>query len=213
LWRGFACLLVLVNHSVFYKITSAPLGAMAVVDSAVSAIALRMWAGVPIFFVISGYCITASIDSHRRNQHGVGLYFFKRFRRIFPPYWAALFGGADLIGTSDLLLSGSVTANGAALRPWWFSPWQWAGSITLTEIWRAHLIGTGKGLVLGPAWTLCYEEQFYAVTGLLLFVCAGRFFLGAAIVTGSVLAATIAAAAAVHPSMASSSMDRGFSSR
>jgi peptidoglycan/LPS O-acetylase OafA/YrhL len=193
MWRGVACVLVLINHSVFYKpelVRTAHL--FASVDGVVAAIATRLWAGVPLFFVISGYCISATIDSHRRKNGGVGAYFFKRFRRIFPPYWATLAGAALLIGVGDLVLRGAIVSGGA-LRPWWFSGWQWAGSMTLTEIWRWHLIGGPKGLTLGPAWTLCYEEQFYAVTGLLLFVSPRRYFAGSALITIAVVA--IAAAA------------------
>ncbi len=188
MWRGVACLLVLINHSVFYVSTAAgETGMLASLNSAIATIAQRLWAGVPVFFVISGYCITAATDSHRRSGRPVRLYFLKRFRRIFPPYWFALIGGAALIGAADLLLSGSLSGNGVA-RPWWFSAWQWTGSTTLTETWRFHLIGGPKGLVLGPAWTLCYEEQFYAVTGILLLLAPRRFFTAAAGVTLAVLA-------------------------
>lgn len=194
LWRGFACLLVLVNHSVFYRAELAGASqTLSTVNGVIAAVATRLWAGVPLFFVISGYCISATIDSHRRKNGSVGSYFFKRFRRIFPPYWAVLVGAAVLIGVSDLALRGSVVAAGA-LRPWWFSPSQWIGSATLTEIWRWHLVGGPKGLTLGPAWTLCYEEQFYAVTGLLLFLWPKRFFAGAAVITAGVIAVTSAAA-------------------
>ena len=49
-----------------------------------------MWAGVPIFFVISGYCISATADSARRKGLPARTYFWRRFRRIFPPYWIFL---------------------------------------------------------------------------------------------------------------------------
>ena len=194
LWRGFACLLVLLNHSVFYR---PGIGSSATVlegvNRAIAALATRAWAGVPIFFVISGYCITATVMRESGNRDSVGAYFFKRFRRIFPPYWTALLGGAILIGAADVALRGSITADGFGLRPWWFSASQWIGSLTLTEIWRAHLIGGPKGLILGPAWTLCYEEQFYAVCGLLLLLCPRRFFAGATAVTTAVLLSVVAA--------------------
>jgi peptidoglycan/LPS O-acetylase OafA/YrhL len=38
-------------------------------------------------------------------------------------------------------------------------------------------------LLLGQAWTLCYEEQFYAVTGLILLCCPKRYFSAAIGVT------------------------------
>ncbi|MES1255498.1 MAG: acyltransferase [Acidobacteriota bacterium] len=194
-WRGLACLLVLVNHGVFYNaalpsIAPAWLGH---INALIATVAARCWAGVPVFFVISGYCISATVDSHRRKRTSVPTYFLKRFRRIFPPYWVVLFGTALVIGVGDVLGSGVITRNSGLLRPWWYSPAQWAGSITLTEIWRYHLVGGGKGLFLGHAWTLCYEEQFYAVTGALLWLCPRRFFLGAALVTVAVALTVVAA--------------------
>jgi peptidoglycan/LPS O-acetylase OafA/YrhL len=46
-----------------------------------------LWIGVPIFFVISGYCISASIDSLRRKPRAIGSFFARRFHRIYPPLW------------------------------------------------------------------------------------------------------------------------------
>jgi peptidoglycan/LPS O-acetylase OafA/YrhL len=60
---------------------------------------------------------------------------------------------------------------------------QWLGNITLTETWRHHLIGDQRFLFMGPTFTLCYEEQFYAVTGLLLLVTRRRFFVAAGVAT------------------------------
>ena len=95
---------------------------------------------------------------------------------------------AIVVGAGDLALSGRLTHETGLLRPWWHSVAQWVGSASLTEQWRFHVIGGQKGWLLGHAWTLGYEEQFYAVTGLLLFLCPGRFFLGAAAVTAGVVA-------------------------
>jgi len=182
LWRGVACLLVLVFHSVPYQSTSTSFG----MNEVVAAVSRRLWLGVPMFFVISGYCITATIDSQRRKGRDVSTYFLKRVRRIFPPYWIVVLASAAVIGVMDVLLQGAITSGGTMLRPWWFSGWQWGGSLTLTETWRSHLLGGPKGLFLGPAWTLCYEEQFYLVSGLLLLVSPQRFFWGAAAVTSAV---------------------------
>lgn len=193
LWRGVACLFVLLNHSVFYDPAQPTL-----VEGALASIAHRLWAGVPIFFVISGYCITASAMSLRARGGSVALYFRKRLRRIFPPYWIVLAVTMSIVGATDLLLRGSLTRNSELLRPWWYSAWQWIGSATLTEIWRWHLIGGQKALLLGHAWTLCYEEQFYAVCGLLLLVCPGRYFAGAAAVTVAVACAAMWASWSGH---------------
>ena len=80
------------------------------------------------------------------------------------------------------------------LRPGWFSGWQWAGSLTLTETWREHVIGGPRGHFPGQAWTLCYEEQFYAVTGLLLWLVPQRLFAGATVLTAVVAAIVVTSA-------------------
>lgn len=168
-------------------------------SSAVAQIALRAWAGVPIFFVISGYCIAAACDSHRSRSGAVGVYFWKRFRRIYPPYWIVLFASALVLGLGDVILRGAIVESHQP-RPWWSSTWQWMGGITLTELWRYHIIGGPKGLFLGHAWTLCYEEQFYAVTGVLLLLSPRRFFSGMALTTlavGAVLVWAEATGAAI----------------
>jgi len=55
---------------------------------------------------------------------------------------------------------------------------QWIGNLTLSETWRWHLTRGVENCFLGPFWTLCYEEQFYLVVGLVLLF-ARRFFFGA----------------------------------
>lgn len=44
------------------------------------------WLGVPVFFVISGYCIIASAYHTQDTKQ----FLIKRFFRIFPPYWISL---------------------------------------------------------------------------------------------------------------------------
>jgi peptidoglycan/LPS O-acetylase OafA/YrhL len=70
-------------------------------------------------------------------------------------------------------------SRGSSSRPWWYSGWQWLGNLTLTESWRWHAIGDQRAHFPAQAWTLCYEEQFYAVVGLLLAISRRRFFSGA----------------------------------
>ncbi|MBS1819481.1 MAG: acyltransferase [Acidobacteria bacterium] len=73
------------------------------------------------------------------------------------------------------------------LRPWWYSPSQWVGNLTLTETWRHYFFGSPRVHFPGQAWTLCYEEQFYFVTGLLLLTLRKRFFAGVAAVSAITL--------------------------
>jgi peptidoglycan/LPS O-acetylase OafA/YrhL len=153
----------------------------------------RLWVGLPAFYVISGYCITASIERTRAQGIPLRQYFFGRMKRIFPPYWAAIAlvaAAAGLLATfgrADVL---SHTYDGFApiLPPFDLSRWQWLGTITLTEGWRDHLITFDQGhWFLGTAWTLGYEEQFYVMAGLLLLLAPRRWFAAAAAVTLTVV--------------------------
>ena len=175
LWRGVACLMVILFHSTLYCESA--------LDSPIScfiALTKQMWLGVPMFFVISGYCISASADSARNNPfQGISQYFWRRFRRIYPPYWIMLLLLCIASFTlENVLQSGLLLHNGdhPMNPPWWRSWWQIFGNLTLTEEWRFRLFGDHRSMPLGVAWTLCYEEQFYALCGLFLFVSPKRFF-------------------------------------
>jgi peptidoglycan/LPS O-acetylase OafA/YrhL len=117
----------------------------------------------------------------------------RRLRRIFPPYWAALLLTASVVGLAWVcgfpnLLTDS---DNSIPHPGMLTGQQWLGNLTLTETWRQHLSIAPPSLQLGPAWTLCYEEQFYAVCGLLLLLAPRRFFTGAAAVTALTLGVTV----------------------
>lgn len=200
LWRGVACLLVLLHHGTFTEPSTSAYASLGAAGKVWSQVAMRLWLGVPIFFVISGYCIAATADAQRR-RHGrpAADYFYRRFRRIFPPYWAVLLCTVGLFTLIDVALwPASLSGVGEFLRPWWYSPSQWFGNLTLTEMWRWHAFGTSKAMILGHAWTLCYEEQFYIVVGALLLITRRWLFAGLAAVTLAVGGLWIAGAD-VHP--------------
>ena len=131
--------------------------------------------GVPLFFVISGFCIASACA----KVTGGLPFFVSRFRRIYPPYWAAL----------AILLSVSL---------WWprvfdlphpddMTIGNWIGNLTLTETWRPHVSAERARLIATQAWTLCYEEQFYVVSGLALVIAGRHFLFAMSAVTAGVL--------------------------
>lgn len=115
--------------------------------------------GVPIFFVISGYLISASLErseSYRR-------YFGNRVRRIYPALWCCI----ALTLVAALLCGYSVFT--PATVPWVLS--QAAGVIYTPSF----LQGFGMGSYNGSLWTIPIELQFYVVLPLLYLVfCRGR---------------------------------------
>jgi peptidoglycan/LPS O-acetylase OafA/YrhL len=139
-------------------------------------IARRLWVGVPLFFVISGYCVTASADAARRRARPGPNFFWRRFRRIFPPYWIWFLIVATTAWVTETFQPGFFE-KAFVPNPAHLTSWQWLGNLTLTETWRWHLTGGVENALLSPSWTLCYEEQFYALVGLVL-VCAPRRFFG-----------------------------------
>lgn len=171
LWRGIACLLIVVYHSSL-GLSQEVTGLTAVVFAVVG----KFWIGVPLFFVISGYCITASADELRRRNGAARHFFWRRFRRIYPPYWAA-FALTALFGFLGEALVSSASLQGPILPvPRGLTAWQWLGNLTLTETWLWHFAGGAENLFLPHAWTLCYEEQFYLLIGLVLIPFRRFFF-------------------------------------
>ncbi len=193
-WRGIACLLVVIFHAAFYATRNPEVH----LDGRFLGIFARLaelgWVGAPFFFVISGYCITAACDSARFKQRAVAKFFLRRFRRIYPPYWLLFFfsfliiGGFSLAGLPQLFSDKIMPIP----SPFSLSFDQWAGNISLTEIWREYIFGPKEKLFLGHAWTLCYEEQFYAICGLALFLNRKWFFPALAGVSVMVIAALAA---------------------
>lgn len=194
LCRGIACLMVVVFHAVAY-VDSDPNANVASMGAWSLAVAKQLWIGVPIFFVISGYCISATADKARRGRHAMGHFFLRRFRRIFPPYWIALGLSCVLVSAVETWLSPGLFTDeiSSVAMPWSLTAGQWVGNVTLMEGWRPRIFGPESSFQLGPAWTLAYEEQFYLVTGLLLLAAPTRLFRGAAIVSGLTVAIWLAA--------------------
>jgi peptidoglycan/LPS O-acetylase OafA/YrhL len=180
LWRGIACLSVIVYHA-------------GMTD--------RGWAktlteplhhGVTLFFVISGYCIAAAAS---RSTGGLD-YFWRRLRRILPPYWAMMAGAVlfmlilGWLGLAHYMTETEISEMDRFPEPSWLNAWQWLGNLTLTESWRHLLIWKGgTRYFAGHSWTLMYEEQFYVVMGVLLLL---RIRLGAGVLVVTAFVAALA---------------------
>ena len=186
LWRGVACLAVVIYHSALYGLFQYDGVASRIPTSGIAGTVMNLAKhgreGVTLFFVISGYCIATTVDRSRRRPQPCKAYFERRLRRIYPPYWIAIALTAvsvalvSAVGRGDLF-SHSLAFGNEIPSPAQLSIGQWLGNLSLIETWRRHLGGTDR-FFLGHAWTLCYEEQFYAVFGLLLWLCPTRIFVG-----------------------------------
>ena len=134
------------------------------------------WAGVDIFFVLSGFLITGILYDTRDSEHRFRNFYVRRTLRIFPLYYGVLLAG--------LLLSPIMH-------------WSWHASLAL---WPLYLGNYGRflwihdyfahpGLLVGLAsmrfqpplevylahfWSLCVEEQFYFLWPLIVFLVHDR---------------------------------------
>jgi peptidoglycan/LPS O-acetylase OafA/YrhL len=112
--RGFASLAVVAYHAINYGADSRMSGNMPL-DSALFRAIYRVldlgYLGVPLFFVLSGFCIhfryAAAHAKHGEFDVPVGDFFKRRFSRLYPAYFVAL------CGTMLLLLAAYVTGKGA----------------------------------------------------------------------------------------------------
>ena len=97
-WRGIACLLVVLFHSSGVAFLSMEASGTPPQQAGLSGLALSItrigWIGVPFFFVISGYAISATADSSRRGRGGPIGY----FKRRIPPHLPAALGDARVAG-------------------------------------------------------------------------------------------------------------------
>lgn len=107
-------------------------------------------AGVPIFFVISGFIMYYTAGDQFGQPNAFKTFMFKRLRRIYPIYWVALL--TTLLFMTDLqgLFAGKAEGISSYLCAALLFP------------------GCASGVVI-QAWTLAYEMYFYLLFGLALF--------------------------------------------
>lgn len=106
---------------------------------------LEWFPGVPIFFVISGYLVSASFE----RQPNISRYLRNRFLRIYPGLWACV--GLTIIVTSALGYRRDH------LMDYVWAPVQLLGFI-FTPNFLKHF---GSGTYNGSLWTIPIELQFY----------------------------------------------------
>lgn len=103
------------------------------------------WFGVDLFFALSGFLITGILlDSVDRADY-FGRFYWRRFLRIFPVYYAFLF---CMLGVLAHLMRPNPWPG---LNAWWY--------IGYLVNWKPDHGSTDR--LIGHAWSLAVEEQFY----------------------------------------------------
>ena len=110
--------------------------------------------GVPVFFVISGFLISASLE----RNHSLGKYFVNRALRIFPALWVCF--GLSLV---------SVYAVGYDRAPSLAEGIMWvACQLSVLQFYNPDFLRDyGVGALNGSLWTIPVEISFYAILPLI----------------------------------------------
>ncbi|MCX5769338.1 MAG: acyltransferase, partial [Candidatus Hydrogenedentes bacterium] len=143
LWRCVACLAVVAFHSTAICYESSRSSDL---PGLIVALTARGWMGVPIFFVISGYCISATIDAAKGKDRKGRNYFLRRFRRIYPPFWACVGATAAFWGVLAAFGQGRLITGTFGSVPMvpdlsQLTIRQWFGNLALAEMWRHNFDG------------------------------------------------------------------------
>src|SRR4051812_432361 len=124
------------------------------------------WAGVDLFFVISGFLITGILLDAKGEANYFRNFYARRALRIVPLYYGFL-----------------IVA--LLLRQWEAQPWLWTWTVNYWLPMRMGAAGTAWtswNEMIIPFWSLAVEEQFYLIWPIvalllsphgLMRVCAG----------------------------------------
>ncbi|APW58716.1 O-acetyltransferase OatA [Paludisphaera borealis] len=139
--RGLACLAILFHH---FKPHLLPFG----------------WAAVDLFFILSGYLITAIILKNGRQKHFLFHFYMRRGLRIWPIYYLTV-----------LVV--------AAASPWLPRTYDYAGLpyiLTYTQEVGLHWSRSTPAFseYLMHTWSLAVEEQFYLIWPVLVCLVGRR---------------------------------------
>lgn len=130
------------------------------------------WAGVELFFVVSGFLITRILLAARTQPNYFRNFYVRRSLRIFPIYYFTI----TVVAIATILSNENASA-----VPYYFFYLQ---TIPQIRSWFGDVPS------LGHTWTLAIEEQFYLLWPLAVLIFGGRKLpqlLVAMIATGLVL--------------------------
>ncbi len=135
------------------------------------------WAGVDLFFVLSGFLITGILYDSRDDAHRARNFYVRRTLRIFPLYYGVLL----LIALSwplahwqwnwRWLVWPLYLGNFASMHP--YDTGSAAQRLADFQL-IGHFHGRSTTLYLGHFWSLCVEEQFYLLWPWLVFSIRDR---------------------------------------
>jgi peptidoglycan/LPS O-acetylase OafA/YrhL len=169
--RGLAILLVMVYHFTVPGPAS--------IDRVWGAVAAFGWAGVDLFFVLSGFLITGILYEAKGGRHYFRNFYARRTLRIFPLYYAVM--TVLLVLLPRLPHPRAALSGQAAADQLWYWTYLSNFAIGLRHEWHLGSIDL--------SWSLAIEEQFYLLWPAVVFLLGRRALLRVCI--GVIVAAVV----------------------
>ena len=145
--------------------------------------------GVPMFFVISGYCMMAAARTCLQRHESVAAFLKRRVRRIYPPFWFSI--GVALVAPFAMELVSAVKTGHMATPVLGYSAygvldWLQLGTLTRGLIQQDPKPAGAFTAVNAVYWTLAIEVQFYGVLAVALAVPRrfSQILLGVTVLSG-----------------------------
>ena len=139
--------------------------------------------GVDVFFVLSGFLITSVLLEEFDCAGDISFknFYARRFLRLMPAYWLFL--------AAMFLFAGALFPAEIAAQTYAHGNFVYA--IFYLTNWERAFYGSDAAGLLGHAWSLAIEEQFYLVWAGFLFLMLRRLKRNSVVfVTASLIAAT-----------------------
>jgi peptidoglycan/LPS O-acetylase OafA/YrhL len=155
--RGSAFLAVFLYHVQVFNI---PLGTSKL-EQIYAKVTGVGWAGVDLFFVLSGFLITGILIQSQQSKSYYRAFYARRTVRIFPIYYLSLF---LFFGVTPLILRLTHRADWVAS---FIVPSSQASAWSYTLNWRLGF-NAAIPVFIGHFWSLSIEEQFYLVWPLMV---------------------------------------------
>ncbi len=163
--RGVAVLAVMLFHLITVE---NGYGSDAWITRKIVGLADNLWAGVDIFFVLSGFLITGILLRTKQDEGYFRKFFFRRALRIVPAYYATL-AVVFFVLPHFLAFDTPPLQRIQSAQAW---VWGYAQDVSFLvaneDFWDTRL------LWLGHFWSLAVEEHFYMFWPLVIFFCQRR---------------------------------------
>jgi peptidoglycan/LPS O-acetylase OafA/YrhL len=125
------------------------------------------WAGVDLFFVLSGYLITWKLMAAKGQPHYFSRFYRNRALRILPLYYILVLG---------FFLAVSLFVKEKSLPTLDIYIHHWKSFLIFTQNWTFIFFGRPRDPSLTPLWSLAVEEQFYLVWPLIILLTPDSTF-------------------------------------